>query len=359
METTANTPKRHFFSFTLPELEQYFALNQLSKSGASLLFKWHYKLNQTHPCSVGLAHTTQEFLAEKIDFSLPILHQVHESQDGTVKLVLTFQDGQQVDSVLIPFQGKYTQCLSSQVGCAMNCQFCFTGTQGLKRHLGVEEIVGQVVLAKQWLKQHRPKMLLSNLVFMGQGEPLHNMDAVAQACNIFLTRQGWCFADHKITVSTAGYLPGLKRWNSIMPGVNLALSLHATDQELRSQLIPINRKYPLAEVLEEIQYIPLGKKRFITFEYLVLDQFNDSPQEMHALGTLLQGRRAFINLIPFNPFPGSQYQRPSAEKMEQLKVILDQYHLPTTIRKTKGDPILAACGQLNSVELIRGQKILR
>ncbi len=288
-------------------------------------------------------------MAEHFVFFLPEIDQVHESSDKTVKFLIKLKDGLKVEAVLIAFKDKYTICLSSQVGCAMKCSFCYTGTQGLKRNLEIEEIIGQFIVAKKWLNSNRPQdNKLLNIVFMGQGEPLHNFDAVKKACEIFLVRKGIGIAPHKITISTAGYLPGLERWKEEMPKVNIAVSLHSTMKEKRDQLIPLNKRYPFEEVVKFAQSIPEGRTRFVTYEYLLIKDFNDSIQDAHATGKFLQGRNAYISLIPFNPFPGTNYQRPLMEEVQAFKKVLDSYKIPTLIRKTKGDEILAACGQLNT-----------
>ncbi len=254
-----------------------------------------------------------------------------------------------MSKLLIPFQNKYTLCLSTQVGCAMKCSFCFTGTQGLKRHLATEEIIGQYILAVRWLQEFRPNgHQLKNLVYMGQGEPLHNFDALKAANEIFLDQHGTSIGVQKITISTAGYLPGLIRWNEEMSGVNLALSLHSPFEEKRNKLIPINQRYPLADVLKCIDEIPLKRKQYIIYEYLLIKNFNESIEDAHATGELLREKMAIVNLIPFNPFPGSEFERPEQSQIEIFKSILESYKLPVLIRGTKGDDILAACGQLNT-----------
>jgi 23S rRNA (adenine2503-C2)-methyltransferase len=183
---------------------------------------------------------------------------------------------------------------------------------------------------------------------MGQGEPLHNFDAVKKACEIFISQHGLSLARDRITISTAGYLPGLERWKNEMPDVNVALSLHSVVKSKRDQLIPINQRYPLDEVMKYIEQIPEGKKRFVIYEYLLIKDFNDSEEDAHLTGQYLKGKKASINLIPFNPYPNSHYEKPQLEKVIQFKAILDQYLIPTMIRTTKGDQILAACGQLNT-----------
>lgn len=341
--------KKSFYSYSFKELQDWLASHDLSLSGAALLYKWHLKLKKTTPCIQNLSTRTQDLLREEMDFSLPQIIDLHESEDLTVKLKVQLHDGTTVESVLIPFQNKYALCLSSQVGCAMKCSFCFTGTQGLKRHLATEEIIGQYIVAWKWLEENRPEgHQIKSIVFMGQGEPLHNFDAVKKACDIFLDQHGMSIGIQKITISTAGYLPGLLRWKEEIPGVNLALSLHSLFEEKRNALIPINQKWPIDEVLSVIDSIPLSRKQYVTYEYLMAQDFNDLEEDAHALGKALFGKQAIINLIPFNPFPGSNYRRSLDDQIEKFQKIVETYHLPVLIRSTKGDDILAACGQLNT-----------
>jgi len=339
-----------FYQYSFTELQKLFADEGLVPAGPRLLFKWFYKLNKREACPYQeLSKKTKTFVEKNFIFELPEINTVRESQDKTVKFLFRLSDGAKVEAVLIPFQKKYTVCLSSQVGCAMKCSFCFTGTQGLTRNLKTEEIIGQFLQAQAWLTKNRPRDdRILNIVFMGQGEPLHNFDAVKKSAEIFLSQNGVSLAAHKITISTAGYIPGLKRWKEEMPDVNIALSLHSPFVEKRNRLIPINQRYPLDEVVSLVDAIPRGEKRFVTYEYLLLEGFNDSESDAHATGELLRGRKAYVNLIPFNPFPGTQFRRPSVERVESFKKILDAYEIPTLIRTTKGDEILAACGQLNT-----------
>ncbi len=343
--------KTSFYQFTISELKDLLIAHDLNPSGASLLYKWHLKFKQTTVCENNLSLKTQQLMKDLINFSLPEINHVLESEDQTVKFLINFADENRVEAVLIPFQNKYTLCLSSQVGCAMKCSFCFTGTQGLKRNLLTEEIVGQFIVAWKWLENNRPDdHQIKNIVFMGQGEPLHNFDAVKKACHIFLDQHGMSLGEQKITISTAGYLPGLKRWIEEIPGVNLALSLHSVIEEKRSILIPINQRYPLDQVLAVIDTIPLKRKQYITYEYLMAKNFNDTEEDAHALGVTLQSKPAIINLIPFNPFPGSEYERSEDMQVDKFKKIVESYQLPVLVRTTKGDDILAACGQLNTKE---------
>lgn len=320
----------------------------LNSSGASLIFNYLYKKMDFKAEIPNLSKETQRYIKNNFEFDLPIISLV--SGDETKKFLVRFSDFEEVECVLIPFNGKYTLCLSSQVGCAMKCAFCYTGTQGFKRHLKTQEIVGQLMAVKLWLKENEKKKAakISNLVFMGQGEPLHNFGAVRKACEIFLSQFGLSFGREKITISTAGYLPGLKEWSADPLSVNLALSFHCPDDLIRNELIPLNQSYPLGEVLEEIKKLPLEKKRFVTFEILLIKDLNDSEEFAHQSARLIQEMSPLVNIIPFNPFPGSKYQRPSEERVERFRTITESYGIPSMIRKTKGDEILAACGQLKS-----------
>jgi len=336
-----------FYSYTYSDLCALGVGNGLTEPMVSLLFNWHYKKNQRERCShQDLSRSAKIFLAG-LDFKLPKIKIVKQSTDKTVKFLIEMADGQCVETVLIPFNGRYSVCLSSQVGCAVKCSFCFTGTQGFKRNLTTDEIIGQFLGVKTWLSENRPgEDKISNVVYMGQGEPLHNFEAVRDSASILISQHGISLAPRKVTVSTSGHVPGLKRWSEEMPDVNIALSLHSPFDEKRSELIPLNRKYGIAEVLPLVDAIPKSKKRFATYEYVMLQDFNDGDDDAHATGKLLEGKKAYVNLIPFNTFPNSHYLRSSMERIQKFKSILDSYKIPTLIRVTKGDDIFGACGQL-------------
>ncbi len=336
----------NFFSLTYSDLLCRLKDQDFNTRGASLLYNYLYKKGQLNFEIPNLSKQTQTWLKES--FSLDVGKITKVSGEETRKFLIQFSDGLQVESVLIPFQGKYTICLSSQVGCAMKCSFCYTGTQGLKRSLKTHEIVGQVLAIKEWLNELEEKAKISNLVFMGQGEPLHNFGAVKKACEIFLDQHGLSFGREKITISTAGYLPGLQEWLVDPLSVNLALSFHCPVDEIRDELIPLNRPYPLRQVLSLIKELPLEKKRFVTFEILLIKNLNDSIEMAQKSAELIKDLCPLVNLIPFNPFPGSPYQRPGDEAITTFQEVMESYGIPTMIRKTKGDEVLAACGQLNS-----------
>ncbi|HXH74266.1 MAG TPA: 23S rRNA (adenine(2503)-C(2))-methyltransferase RlmN [Bacteriovoracaceae bacterium] len=341
--------KKSFYEYTLTDLQNLFQVNDLTPTGAGKLFNWHYKQGFFSPCELEISKVSQNFISENLSFDLPTIDVVQESGDKAVKFLFKLEDGKKVETVLIPSNRRYSICLSSQVGCAMKCSFCHTGLQGLERHLKTHEIVGQLLAVQRWLGQNRTSNeKIATIVFMGQGEPLHNFDAVRKACEIFVSQHGLSLAHDKITISTAGYLPGLERWKAEMPDVNIALSLHSTNKEKRDKLIPINARYPLEKVLEVLDQIPKSRKRFVIYEYLLTKGFNDSVEDARSLGETLQGKRAFVNLIPFNPFPGAIYDRPTSREVASFKSELDKFGVPSLVRFTKGDDILAACGQLNS-----------
>jgi 23S rRNA (adenine2503-C2)-methyltransferase len=300
-------------------------------------------------------HISKELLEEltqELDFELPEISKVLEAQDTTIKFQVRFKDGLEVETVLIPFHRRYTVCLSTQVGCAMNCGFCYTGTQGLKRHLHAGEIVGQYLVARRFLRAQDPKALNPRIVFMGQGEPLHNVDQVLQAIRIFNDKMMLALGPREMTLSTVGHLPGMKRLQEF-PRINIALSLHSPFEDQRTKLIPINAKYPLAQVMEALDRLPMMEKRIVTYEYLLVKDFNMGVEHADGLQELLGNRRAVLNLIPFNPFPGSDWKRPECSEVDAFKEKLVARKLRALVRTTKGDEILAACGQLKIDRLSR------
>ena len=334
-----------FFSLNFNDLEKFLKSKNFNPMLASNIFDHFYKFKATK--TENLPVDFYQELEKYLDFTLPKIVTTKKAEDGTIKFLIEFDDGKKVESVLIPFYKKYTVCLSSQVGCAMNCSFCFTGTQGLSRHLKYQEIILQYLIAYKHAKSIDQLAPAPNIVFMGQGEPLHNFDEVKKAIELFLDVKAFNLGPRQITVSSAGYLPGLNRFNELF-GVNIAISFHSPKNDVRSKLIPINQKYPIEELVKTLKTIPLKKRQYITFEYLLIDELNDKKEDAEILASTLSELNPIINLIPFNPFPGSTLKRPNSEKVELFKSFLVQNHLRTMVRTTKGDEILAACGQLNT-----------
>lgn len=250
--------------------------------------------------------------------------------------------------VFIPEEDRGTLCVSSQIGCTLTCRFCHTGTQGLSRNLEAHEIAAQVYIAKtrlgDWPADKTRR--LTNIVFMGMGEPLYNMDNVAKACNIIMAADGIGLGSRRITISTSGMVENITRVGEL--GVNLAISLHAPDDETRTHIMPINNKWPLEELMAAIRAFPLKEHRRITFEYVMLDGVNDSDEHAKRLLKLIKGIPALINIIPFNPWPGSPFECSSKTRINAFANILEKAGVDVTVRKTRGEDILAACGQLRT-----------
>lgn len=272
------------------------------------------------------------------------------SRDGTIKWLLGLDDKNEIETVFIPEEKRGTICVSSQVGCTLTCKFCHTGTQKLVRNLSTDEIVSQVMIAKDKLNDwcNSTERRLTNIVFMGMGEPMLNYENVADAVRVLTHRDGLNYGKKRITISTSGLVPQINRCATEL-GVRLAISLHAVTDDLRDELVPINRKYPIKELLNACQvYASATGGERITFEYVMLDGVNDSEEHAKKLISLLKNIPSKVNLIPFNPWPGSQYKCPSREKIQRFASIVEKAGYTTPVRVTRGQDIMAACGQLKS-----------
>jgi 23S rRNA (adenine2503-C2)-methyltransferase len=341
--------KNSFFDYTLDRFTTLLVEQELNKFAAHQIFDWVYKKRVYDPEKwSNIAKATRLWLKENIDFSLPKIVWNGLSSDGTRKFLVAFQDQQTVEAVAIPARDRLTLCLSSQVGCAIGCTFCHTATQGLKRHLKPHEVVGQYMAVQQWLFENiSPEERLTNIVYMGQGEPLHNFENMKSATEIFLEPRGLGLGQRRITLSTSGLVPAIEKLINFPP-INIAISLHAAHNNIRTELMPINKVYDLERLFKAIKTIPLKAYRRITYEYLLIENLNDQREDVEALTKLLSRAESKINLIPFNEYPGSKYKRPSAEKIYWFMQQLQDRGLTCTVRTTKGTDILAACGQLKS-----------
>jgi len=310
-----------------------------------------------------LSKSLREQLIEQCQLTRPAIARNQTSEDGTRKWLLSFEDGQKVETVYIPDtdEARGSLCVSSQVGCTLTCSFCHTGTMKLVRNLTAAEIVQQFIVARdalgEWPTQKEAR-LLSNIVMMGMGEPLFNYDNVVKALKIIMDSEGLSLSKRRITLSTSGVVPKMKQLGEDL-GVNLAISLHAVTDELRNELVPLNKKYPIAELLQACREYPAASNaRRITFEYVMLQDVNDSDAEARELVRLLKDIPAKVNLIPFNPWPGSDYQTSSIARMQRFATILNDGGLSAPIRMPRGKDILAACGQLKSdSERRQGQRV--
>jgi len=348
----------------LAELEQRALEAELSARGhrrfhAGQIFRWMYQRGVTDPDAMtDLSRELRQMLADEFTVSTPALVQRERSVDGTEKFVLRLRDDRLIESVFIPDTPapRYTFCISTQVGCAMACAFCLTGKMGLVRNLSAGEIVGQVRVLVDALGLHG---VTFNIVFMGMGEPLHNYDETMKALRILADEDGFAMAPKRITLSTVGLLKELERLANepIMP--NLAISLHAPTDVQRGALVPINTKYGIADIIAACKRFPLKKRARITFEYVMLAGVNDSPAHAHELARLVAGTPCKVNLIPFNPFPDSGFARSPRDTVRRFSELLNEAGIVTTTRKTRGDDIDAACGQLAGRVRDRTRRALR
>jgi 23S rRNA (adenine2503-C2)-methyltransferase len=328
----------------LHELEAVLDQRGIRPFHARQLYRWIYRRGVLDVRKMSdLSRTLQDLLASDFAISTPAIVEDTRSTDGTRKFVLELHDARRIEAVFIPDTPSMTFCVSTQVGCAMACSFCLTGRMGLSRNLTAGEIAGQVrvLAAATGLLEHP-----FNIVLMGMGEPLHNYRHTMKALRILNAEPGLAVSPRRVTLSTVGIVPGLEQLAAepLMP--NLAISLHATTDEQRTALVPPNRKYPLAAILDACRRFPLKKRSRITFEYVLLNDVNDTPEDARRLVRLLAGIRAKVNLIPLNAAPGIPFERPSDERVNRFAQILADRHVSVSVRKSRGRDIRAACGQL-------------
>jgi len=317
---------------------------------ARQLFAWIYRRGVTDiEAMTDLSRELRTTLGSNFTLTTPSIVNRERSSDGTEKFLLRLADGRQIESVFIPDTPSMTFCISTQVGCAMACAFCLTGKMGLVRNLTAGEIVGQVrVLAHAVDLRDRA----FNIVLMGMGEPLHNYDATMKALRILADEHGFALPPRRVTLSTVGLLPALERLarEPIMP--NLAISLHAPTDVLRGELVPLNKKYGIAEVIDACKRFPVRKRSRITFEYVLLAGVNDRPEDARQLAKLLAGVKSKVNLIPLNAAPGIPFERPSDAAIDRFAKVLAERGVTVSVRKSRGRDIRAACGQL----IVEGQR---
>ncbi len=348
--------------FTLPALTEWFSAMGEKPFRARQVFRWvHQRGESDFDAMTDLAKGLRAKLKEIAEVRAPAILSEHRSADGTVKWLFDVGVGNGVETVFIPEDDRGTLCVSSQVGCALDCGFCSTGRQGFNRDLGVAEILGQLWVANRRLEEMAREGLpyrleaaaegltpkpVTNVVMMGMGEPLNNFENVVAAMSVMLDDHGYGLSRRRVTLSTSGVVPMIAKLGERLP-VALAVSLHAPDDELRSRLMPVNRAYPIDTLLAACrEYLAVAPRDFITFEYILLAGVNDSAAQARALAKLLSTIPSKVNLIPFNPFAGSGFDRPDPEAIQRFRDILVEAGFVATIRKTRGDDIDAACGQL-------------
>lgn len=347
---TTATDKVNLLGLTQPQLESFFESIGEKRFRAGQVMKWihHFGIDDFDAMS-NLGKALKEKLKAAAEIRGPEIVSEDISRDGTRKWVIRVASGSCVETVYIPQNGRGTLCVSSQAGCALDCSFCSTGKQGFNSNLTAAEVIGQVWIANKSFGSVPAKIdrAITNVVMMGMGEPLLNFDNVVAAMRIMMDDLGYGISKRKVTLSTSGVVPMIEELAKQID-VSLALSLHAPNDELRNELVPINRKYPLAMLLDACQrYIgQLGEKRVLTIEYTLLKDVNDLPEHALQMIELLRNVPCKINLIPFNPFPHSGYERPSKNATRRFQELLQQAGFNVTVRTTRGDDIDAACGQL-------------
>jgi 23S rRNA (adenine2503-C2)-methyltransferase len=336
--------KENLLGFDAAGLERWFAAQGEKPFRARQVLRWLHQRGAGDFAGMSdLARPLREKLPSLASIEAPVIVGDTVAADGTRKWLLKVDGANAVEAVFIPETRRGTLCVSSQAGCVLDCAFCSTGKQGFNRNLTTAEIVGQLWLANNLLEGERP---VTNVVMMGMGEPLLNLDHVIPALRLMLDDNAYGLSRRRVTVSTAGVVPGIDRLRDECP-VALAISLHAPNDDLRDRLVPLNRKYPLAELIAACnRYLDKAPRDFITFEYVMLDGVNDGEAQARELIGFAARVRSKFNLIPFNPFPNSGFQRSPAERIRGFAEVLQSAGLTVTTRKTRGDDIAAACGQL-------------
>ncbi|GMR07493.1 MAG: 23S rRNA (adenine(2503)-C(2))-methyltransferase RlmN [Gammaproteobacteria bacterium] len=340
--------KLNLLEFDMKKMQNFFADLGEKAFRASQVTQWIHQHGIDDISNMtNLSKDLRARVSEIAEVSVPKIVADQQSTDGTRKWLMQLDDGNSVEAVFIPEDDRGTLCISSQVGCTLNCSFCHTAQQGFNRNLSAAEIIAQLWVARRalgWVRND--DRIISNVVFMGMGEPLLNFDNVITAVNIMKDDMAYGLSKRRITISTSGVVPMMTQLKELSD-VSLAVSLHATDDELRNELVPINNKYPIRELLDACwEYVADEPRRMVTFEYVMLDGINDSDLHARQLLQLLQGMPAKVNLIPFNPFEGTRYKRSSNNRINRFRDILMEAGLVTITRRTRGDDIDAACGQL-------------
>ena len=350
-----NNPKTNLLGLTKAEIKSLLNKINLPNFRASQIWNWIYRSGTTDFNEMtNISKELRYLLSKNFNIWRPKISSTHQSQDGTIKWLLKLDDGNEVETVWIPDEERGTLCISSQVGCTLTCKFCHTGTQRLVRNLSSSEIVGQVMLAMDQLKDWpsaSENRLLTSIVLMGMGEPLFNYENVRKALEIIMDHSGISLSRRRITLSTSGIVPEIKKCGDDL-GVNLAISLHATNDNLRNELVPINKKYDIKQLLDAVRsYARISNSRRVTWEYVMLKGVNDTAQDAKNLVKLIKGIPSKINLIPFNEWPCSPYECSEEDSINNFAKIIMKAGYASPIRTPRGRDVMAACGQLKSLSI--------
>jgi 23S rRNA (adenine2503-C2)-methyltransferase len=350
-----NNPKTNLLGLTKAEIKLLLNKINLPNFRASQIWNWIYRSGTIDFNEMtNISKELRSLLSKNFNIWRPKISSTHQSQDGTIKWLLKLDDGNEVETVWIPDEERGTLCISSQVGCTLTCKFCHTGTQRLVRNLSSSEIVGQVMLAMDQLKDWpsaSENRLLTSIVLMGMGEPLFNYENVKKALEIIMDHSGISLSRRRITLSTSGIVPEIKKCGDDL-GVNLAISLHATNDNLRNELVPINKKYDIKQLLDAVRsYARISNARRVTWEYVMLKGVNDTTQDAKNLVKLIKGIPSKINLIPFNEWPCSPYECSEEDSINSFAKIIMKAGYVSPIRTPRGRDVMAACGQLKSLSI--------
>ena len=350
-----NNPKTNLLGLTKAEIKSLLNKINLPNFRASQIWNWIYRSGTIDFNEMtNISKELRSLLSKNFNIWRPKISSTHQSQDGTIKWLLKLDDGNEVETVWIPDEERGTLCISSQVGCTLTCKFCHTGTQRLVRNLSSSEIVGQVMLAMDQLKDWpsaSENRLLTSIVLMGMGEPLFNYENVKKALEIIMDHSGISLSRRRITLSTSGIVPEIKKCGDDL-GVNLAISLHATNDNLRNELVPINKKYDIKQLLDAVRsYARISNSRRVTWEYVMLKGVNDTAQDAKNLVKLIKGIPSKINLIPFNEWPCSPYECSEEDSIDNFAEIIMKAGYASPIRTPRGRDVMAACGQLKSLSI--------
>jgi len=350
-----NNPKTNLLGLPKAEIKSLLNKINLPNFRASQIWNWIYRSGTIDFNEMtNISKELRSLLSKNFNIWRPKISSTHQSQDGTIKWLLKLDDGNEVETVWIPDEERGTLCISSQVGCTLTCKFCHTGTQRLVRNLSSSEIVGQVMLAMDQLKDWpsaSENRLLTSIVLMGMGEPLFNYDNVKKAIEIIMDHSGISLSRRRITLSTSGIVPEIKKCGDDL-GVNLAISLHATNDNLRNELVPINKKYDIKQLLDAVRsYARISNSRRVTWEYVMLKGVNDTAQDAKNLVKLIKGIPSKINLIPFNEWPCSPYECSEEDSINNFAKIIMKAGYASPIRTPRGRDVMAACGQLKSLSI--------
>ena len=350
-----NNPKTNLLGLTKAEIKSLLNKINLPNFRASQIWNWIYRSGTIDFNEMtNISKELRSLLSKNFNIWRPKISSTHQSQDGTIKWLLKLDDGNEVETVWIPDEERGTLCISSQVGCTLTCKFCHTGTQRLVRNLSSSEIVGQVMLAMDQLKDWpsaSENRLLTSIVLMGMGEPLFNYENVKKALEIIMDHSGISLSRRRITLSTSGIVPEIKKCGDDL-GVNLAISLHATNDNLRNELVPINKKYDIKQLLDAVRsYARISNSRRVTWEYVMLKGVNDTAQDAKNLVKLIKGIPSKINLIPFNEWPCSPYECSEEDSINSFAKIIMKAGYASPIRTPRGRDVMAACGQLKSLSI--------